>query len=145
MRPAAHVVAAALLWAAALHTPPAAACGVCIEDKVAATYDYGIVMNATAKQHVVVFAQVEGPADMSALSGKIASVASRMSGVDRATIRTSASPAAFSFALDPRVRSPEAAVAQVEKRLKSPGVHLSVLRVVSRESLLPASRPKVVN
>lgn len=145
MKPAAHALAAALLLTAALHSPPAAACGVCIEDKVAATYDDGIVMSATAKQHVVVFAQVEGPADMSALSGKIAAIAGHLSGVDRSTIRTSASPAAFSFALDPRARSPQAAIAQVEKQLKTPGVHLSVLRVVSRESLLPASRPKVVN
>jgi 2-keto-3-deoxy-L-rhamnonate aldolase RhmA len=145
MRLFVRAVAAALLWTAALHTPPAAACGVCIEDKVAATYDHGIVMSATAKQHVVVFAQVEGPADMSALSSRIVAVAGRMPGVERSTVRTSASPAAFSFALDPRVRSPEAAVAQVEKQLKRPGVHLSVLRVVSRESLLPASRPKVVN
>ena len=115
------------------------ACGVCVEDKIAATYDYGIVMAATAKGHVVVFGQIDGAVDMQRVNGKIAAAAARMRGVDRGTVRTSISPAAFSFALDPAAQAPDAAVAELQKRLRGQGLRLSVLRVVSRDSLLPAA------
>jgi hypothetical protein len=39
----------------------AMACGVCLEDKVAATYDYALVQRALAQQRVVVFASHAHP------------------------------------------------------------------------------------
>ena len=116
------------------------ACGVCIEDKVAATYDYSIVMTAIAKHHVVVFGQIEGAVDMQAAVAKIAAAAPHLRGVDRKTVRTSVSPAAFSFALDPAVQVPAAALAEMQKRLRMQGVKLSILRVVTSESVPPAPK-----
>ena len=85
---------------------PAAACGVCVDDKVAAAYDHAVVTEAAARQHVVVFAEVRGPGAVEALVRKAKQAAGKVRGVDRASVRAAASPAALSFALDPKVATP---------------------------------------
>lgn len=79
----------------------AIACGVCLEDKVAATYDHALVERALAQHRVVVFAEPRRSLDAARLKA-IAAAASRAPGVDGATVKTSASPASVSFVLDPR-------------------------------------------
>ena len=44
----------------AIASGSAYACGACIEDKVAATYDHAVVTKATAKGQVVVFGTFDG-------------------------------------------------------------------------------------
>src|SRR5690349_22255011 len=115
-----------MVFLGVLQAAPSFACGVCIEDKVAATYDYQIVMDATARNHVVVYGQVEGNTDMGKLVRELAAVASRTAGVDRGTVRTSTTPAAFSFSLDPAMQTPHAAIRSVLQRLRTTGVQLSI-------------------
>jgi hypothetical protein len=116
-------VAMILLFAA----PPASACGACAEDKVAATYDHAVVVRAAARHQAMVFASVEGGGDPRRVAARIRGAATRTAGVDRASVRVSAEPAAVSFALDPAVAAPEKAVADIAKA--APGVRLEVLRV----------------
>ena len=106
--------------------PAALACGVCVEDKIAATYDYGVVQRASARHHLVVFAAVESPADPQALR----KAAARVKGVDRASVRAAANPRALSFALDPRAANPLAALAAIEREPGLAGVRLSLIRVM---------------
>ena len=114
---------------AALAAPLGAlACGACLEDKIAAVYDYAIATGATAKHQVVVFAGVDGPGDASKHAEAVKRAAARVPGVERSSIRAAASPSALSFALDPRAKDPMAALAAIEKA--SPGVQLTLLRVV---------------
>ena len=120
------VFLSAALWVLAA---PAVACGVCIEDKVAVTYDHAVVMDATARSHVVVFAAVEAKGDAQRAARAVKSAAVRVRGVDRATVRAAASPAALSFALDPAVAAPEQALASIERASPTP-VKLSLLRVL---------------
>jgi len=122
------------LTLSAAYAAASLACGVCVEDKIAATYDHAVVTQAGAERHLVVFGQIEGPVDMKALTARIAVVAAGVRGIDRGTVRTSASPAAFSFALDPAVQAPDAAVAQLQKRLRTARVKLSVLRVMPSDA-----------
>lgn len=110
------------------------ACGVCVEDKVAATYDHAVVMRAGALRHLVVFGEIDGAVDVKAVLAAIPAAAKRVQGIDRGTVRTSASPSAFSFSLDPAAQSPDSAVAELQKRLRTQGVRLSVLRVMSSET-----------
>ena len=71
-------------------TPLAAmACGVCLEDKVAATYDHALVQRAIEKHRVVVFAEPRNPIDAARLKA-VAAAAARAPGVEAATVRTSA-------------------------------------------------------
>ena len=107
------------------------ACGVCIEDKIAATYDHAVVTRAGAQGHLVVFGEIGGAVDMKALVKKIAPAATHVRGIDRGTVRTSVAPAAFSFALDPAAQTPKSAVADLQRGLRTQGATLSVLRVVS--------------
>ena len=79
----------------------AMACGVCLEDKVAATYDHALVQRALAQHRVVVFAEPRASLDAKALKA-VAAKAARARGVDAATVKTSASPASVSFVLDPK-------------------------------------------
>jgi len=112
----------------------AIACGVCIEDKVAATYDHAVVMRAAAKHQLLVFGEIEGAVDVKATTDKITRAAPHVRGIDRSSIRTSVSPAAFSFALDPASRPADAAVAELQKKLRADGVKLTVLRVMRSDA-----------
>jgi hypothetical protein len=117
---------ALVAFACALAAPAAFACGVCVEDKIAVTYDYDVVRHATARHHVVVFAAVEAPFDPQALK----KAAARVPGVDGATGRAAISPRALSFALDPRRSNPLAALAAIEREPALSGVRLSLIRVM---------------
>ena len=91
----------------------AIACGVCIEDKVAATYDHALVQRALAQHRVVVFAEPRTSVDASRLKA-VASAAARLRGVDASTVRVSAAPASVSFVLDPKSSSVPQALRRLE-------------------------------
>ena len=95
-------------------TPLAAiACGVCLEDKVAATYDHALVQRAIVQHRVVVFAEPRTPVDGARLKA-FAAAAARAPGVDAATVRTSAAPPSVSFVLDPKRASPLGTLASLQ-------------------------------
>jgi hypothetical protein len=106
------------------------ACGACDEDKVAATYDHAIVTRAAAKHQLVVFGAIDGALDARAVGAKIAAAAQHVKGVARGSVHTSLEPAAVSFVLDPRVQTPEAAMAELERRLGVDDARLAVIRVI---------------
>ena len=118
--------AAALALAAAgvLTLAPARACGVCDEDKVAATYNHAVVQRATLQGRVMVFCEVRGPLD----ARRLQAVASRVKGLDSTSLRTSADPATLSFALDSTRQSPQAAVSALQV-LAPPGTQLTIVRM----------------
>jgi hypothetical protein len=105
----------------------AIACGVCIEDKIAATYDHAILTKAKAKNQIVVFGAIEG-GNAAQAGARIATTASGIKGVQRGTTLTSAEPPAFSFVLDPRAQKPEAAIAELQRRIDMPGLRLALIR-----------------
>ena len=98
----------------------AAACGVCVEDKVAATYDHATVLRAADRGKVVVFAEIVGHGDPTA-------AARRTRGVEAKSVRVSVQPAAVSFVLDPRLRPPADALGAIER---ASGLKLRLLRVM---------------
>jgi hypothetical protein len=115
---------------AAIASSTALACGVCVEDKIAATYDHAVVTEAAARHHVVVFAAVEGSGVPAEASRALKDVAARLKGVDRGSVRAADSPRALSFALDPRSATPEAALAAIQREPKAAGVRLTLIRVL---------------
>ena len=52
---------APLFAALLLLSNPSFACGVCVEDKIASTYDHALVSRSVAKGHPVAFFHVDGP------------------------------------------------------------------------------------
>jgi len=115
------VIAAALVAVA-----PAAsrACGACVEDKIAATYDHGVVARAAARGDIMVFCEVTGSLDAQRLKRAV----ERVHGVKPQSVRVSAQPAALSFSIDPTARSPQAAVEAAQRSL-APGIRLTIVRL----------------
>ncbi len=104
--------------------PGAWACGACVEDKIAATYDHALVQSAATQGRVVVFCELKGPIE----PARIKKAAAGVRGLDPASVRVSADPAALSFVLDPVRQSPKAAVADLQQRL--PGTRVAIVRLM---------------
>ena len=121
--------ALALLALVALHGR-AAACGVCLDDKVAAAYDHAVATSAVERKRVVVFAEVSGPREAATLVSAAKRAAAGVSGIERASVRGATQPAVVSFALDPAVRDPASALAAIAKRA-GPDVTLTLLKVLA--------------
>jgi hypothetical protein len=111
------------------------ACGACVEDKVAATYDYVVIHKAIAKHRQVVFVAVDGPIDADKMGARIAAAAAQVRGIVAGTLRTSVAPPAFSFALD-AAQTPETALAAFRKAVGDPGVRLTVVRIMRNGALI---------
>ncbi|HMA06463.1 MAG TPA: hypothetical protein VKP68_01285 [Ramlibacter sp.] len=118
--------AAAVLLALA---PTAWACGVCVEDKVAATYDHAVVQRAAAAGKAMVYCEIHGSLD----ARRWQSAARRVRGLDPASVRVSSEPAAISFALDTSRQSPQAAAAALQQAL--PGSRVAIVRLITSKEL----------
>jgi chloramphenicol 3-O-phosphotransferase len=125
-----------MLTAFAVGTPAASRdCGACDEDKVAATYDHAVIDAAMARHQRVVFVAVDGPISSEKLAARIAAAANRIRGVQKGTLRTSASPRAFSFALD-AAQTPEAAVARFREAVGDMPAGLTLVRIMRNGELI---------
>jgi hypothetical protein len=108
----------------------AQACGICDEDKVAATYDHAIVTQATAHHHAVAFVAVDGmdgaPVD---LGDAVKMRAASLKGIDRSSVRVSISPPALSFAYDPAIQSPPALLNRLQERFTKNGWRFRLIKI----------------
>ena len=131
-------IALRLLWVAcvlaavfALWSRPVPACEICVEDHVAATYDYSVIARAEAAGQKVLFVAVRGksiavPNREAAIRGALAAVP----GIDRASIRYSVFPAAASFAWNPKRIGSADLLRAVNGGLGESGLSLVALRVI---------------
>ena len=121
-------------WAAgaalALSAAGAFACGVCIEDKVAAAYDHAAVQQALGRGEVVVFAEVRGRGAAKDFVAAARDAAKRVPGVTAQSVRAADAPASLSFSVKPQSRSPEAALAAIERAASTSAVRLELLKVL---------------
>ena len=126
-----------LIAAATMSGVPIAtlACGACVEDRIAATYDHAIVGAAIAKHQQVVFVAVDGPISAEMLNTRIVAAAPKVRGVRAGTLRTSLSPPAFSFALDAE-REPEVAVSDFRRAVGVSGARLTLVRIMRDGALI---------
>ena len=118
------LAAAALLFAA-----QASACGYCVEDKVASTYDHAAVTRALAQKHHVAFFHIDGavsPALREALEKAVYSVA----GVDPGSARIAIDTLTLSLSFDPRRVSLGALTANIDRRLARQRLSLMPLRIM---------------
>ena len=121
------ILAAAL----ALWSRPVRACEVCVEDHVAATYDYGVIARAEEKGQHVLFVAVRGhdagaPKSEAVLRKALAGVPA----IDRASIRFSAFPTAASFAWNPERATSAELLSTVNGGLGGSGLTLVALKVI---------------
>jgi copper-containing nitrite reductase len=102
---------AAMACAALLAGGNAAACGHCVEDRIAAVYDHALVQRARASKHQVAYFAWDGAFTRDETSRRgVLAVAEAVPGIDKGSVRVSMEPAAIAVAFDPR-RSDAAAIA----------------------------------
>ena len=105
------------------------ACGYCVEDQIAATYDHAVVTGALARKHHVAFLHVDGTAPSRAVLEQAVYSAP---GVDRGTARVSADLLTVSFAYDPARATLGAIHARIEKKLAPQRISLVPFEVMRR-------------
>jgi copper chaperone CopZ len=124
------LAATALAALFAVFAAPAAACGHCVDDKVAAAYDHAVVQRALAHGHGIAFFSLElaQPAT-SGTEATIRRAIERIPGVDRGSVRVALEAGGVSLAFDPK-RAPEAGVANALDRAVTPlGARTVLLRL----------------
>jgi hypothetical protein len=118
----------------ALLAQRALGCEICVEDQIAATYDYGVLVKAEAAGRNVLFAALRGDTASAPRSEAIVRHAiSTLSGVDRSSIRLSAVPSAASFAWDPKRYDSGAILRAVNAKLAKSGLSLVALRIIDQD------------
>jgi hypothetical protein len=118
------------LAGAALFTGfPAAACGFCIEDRVATVYDQGVVTDALARRRVVAFFSLEGEPRADAATQRAVLAALEAAGGVRGTGRVDLASGACSIAFDPARTRLSALVASADRRLAARHIALKAVRV----------------
>jgi len=124
-----------LLFAAVLFLSSASslACGVCVEDKMAAVYDHKVIGKALGEKHHVAFFHVDGSLAGGEATKRLLEKALQASpSADRESVRVSVESASLSVAFDPR-RVPLAALHRdLERRLASKHLSLMLMQVVER-------------
>jgi hypothetical protein len=104
------------------------ACGVCVEDKIAAVYDHATVIRALEAKDTVVFFAIEGAIPP---------------GVDRQSVRISREVASMAVSFDPRRAELAKVQETLDRRLAAMGLSLLAMREMSSPGdLATVRRPR---
>lgn len=124
----------------ALCASAASACGHCVEDKVAAVYDYAVASQAFSQRHQVAFFGIDGPLVMNDGSRReIEAITRDIAGIDNGSTRVSLESAALSVAFDPRRISYAKLQSSLERKLAPKKLSLLPMRVMDAPAQLKAA------
>ena len=124
---------AALLSALLLASGAAQACGVCVEDKMAAVYDHAVVTRALGRKHHVAFFHVEGALVAGDATKRfLEKTAEAAATTDRGSARASVESSSLAVAFDPRRGGVAALQKDIERRLAGKNLTLSLMQVLDR-------------
>ena len=112
----------------------AVACGYCVEDKIAATYDHAVITRALANGRHVVFFHVDG----AAVSRAALEQAASGRGIEKGSARISPDALTLSVAFDPKRISLVELNALLDRKLAKHKASLLPLRVMERPADLAA-------
>jgi hypothetical protein len=121
------------LIALSLVSSHALACGVCVEDKIAAVYDHAAVHRALAAKKVVVFFAIDGKLASDERTRRAIAAAARAPGVEAGSVRVSTELASLALAFDRRRTNLVEVEKTLESRLAPMGLSLLTLQVRDRE------------
>lgn len=118
----------------------AIACGHCVEDKIAAVYDYTVVTEALARQHQVAFFGIDGALVVNENSRReLDAIARDTAGVDKGSARVSLESASMSVAFDPRRTSFAVLQRALERKLAPKKLSLLPLQVMDQPVKIKAA------
>jgi hypothetical protein len=108
---------------------PAAACGYCVDDKVAAAYDHAVVERAQAQGHELAFLSLEFARPVTADTEAAIRIAiERIPGVDRGSVRVAVEAGGLSLAFDPKRTPPGAVLDALDRAITPLGARTALLR-----------------
>jgi hypothetical protein len=111
----------------------ALACGVCVEDKIAAVYDHAAMQKAFAAKRSVAFFHIDGKLVAGERTRRaIAGIARATPGVDAQSVRVSVELASLALAFDGRRTSLVKVQESLEGRLAAQGLSLLAMQVRER-------------
>ena len=117
----------------------AQACGYCVEDKIASTYDHALVTQALAQKHHVVFFHIDGPLALGdATKQWLESAAASTAGVDKGSTRVAVDTLTISVAFDPQRTSLIKLQNALDRKLAAKKLSLMPLRVIDAPAQLSA-------
>ncbi len=108
-----------------LFTADALACGYCVEDKIAAVYDYAALTQAHARKQTIVYFAIDGAIRDSA--SLLKTMVERTKGVEKDSARVSVEAQSLSVTFDPRRIALPMLQSGLEKTLKARGLELLLL------------------
>jgi hypothetical protein len=108
------------------------ACGYCVEDKIAATYDHAVVTRALERGQHLAFFHVDGPEPRTQATRGALEDAASMPGVEKASVRISPDMLTLSLAFDPQRVSLAAVVARLDRKLAARNLSVLPLRIMQR-------------
>ena len=118
-------------WLFAAHAAPAFACGYCVEDKIAATYDHAVLSRAIDRRHVVAFFSLEGTAAASAqLQRELVQALESIRGIDSGTARVALESASLSFAYDPARHTLDSIMKSLNGKLAAKRLSVALLKTL---------------
>ena len=103
----------------------ALACGYCVEDKIAAVYDYAAVQQAASRKQTTVYFAIDGRIGEQA--PKLQKLVSSVPGVQQGSARVSVEAAALAVAFDPARVSLGVLQRNLEAKLRPLGLSLLLL------------------
>ncbi len=124
--------ACALALALAL---PAAACGICIEDRVAAVYDQPTVDRAVVRHQAIAFFALNGSVEATPATRRAVIAALERGGI-RGTVHVSLESATASVAFDPKRASVASIASTGDRVLAAQSLTLEPLRVTGTDGKL---------
>lgn len=128
MRLRAAAIAGLLL---ALGAPGAFACGYCVEDKIASTYDHAVVTRALAQRHHVAFFHIDGPlVPGDATKKALEALAESTPGVDKGSVRVAVDTLTLSLAFDPKATPLIAVQTAMDRKLAAKKLALMPLKII---------------
>ena len=130
----------ALLAVIAFASGTAWACGICVEDRVAAVFDSAVVDQAMGTKRHVAFFGVEGSLPANAASKRALLEAVYASGATRGTARVSLESSSISAAYDPARTTLAQLRDGTAMRLAPKGLALTALRVIDEDGVLKEPR-----
>lgn len=114
-----------------LCVPSVQACGHCVEDKIAAVYDFAVVKQAQALHQHVAFVAIDGALTTDARTHRaMTDIVRAAKGVDRASVRVSLELAAISFVYDPKRASFASIHRSIERQVSRTGLRISEIKIL---------------
>ena len=110
---------------------PAFGCGYCVEDRVAAVYDHGVIARALDQHHRVAFFAIEGPLPADGEPQRvIAKALTSAKGVDSPSLRVSVDSASLSLSYDGKRISSDQIMDTLNRKLAARGLGISLLKAM---------------